>query len=117
MGKKKEPTIKQLENELLSDYARWSHIYHFGCSDPFWEDGTNINLVRNHIIYHKGQIEKLLGDKYYLYPDCYFFPKPIELPNDFMAVDRYMPGKRAVVPSNKTLLYSEVLKFDWSDLQ
>lgn len=30
--------------------ARWQDIFAFGCNDPAWTDGCNLNLVRNHII-------------------------------------------------------------------
>lgn len=30
--------------------ARWQDIFAFGCNDPAWPDGCNLNLVRNHII-------------------------------------------------------------------
>ena len=30
--------------------ARWHEIFAFGCNDPAWTDGCNLNLVRNHII-------------------------------------------------------------------
>lgn len=30
--------------------ARWHEIFAFGCNDPAWPDGCNLNLVRNHII-------------------------------------------------------------------
>ena len=46
--------LKNLENE----YERWEHIYKYGSSDPFYADGVNLNLVRNHIIYEKQMIEE-----------------------------------------------------------
>ena len=46
--------LKNLENE----YERWEHIYKYGSSDPFYADGVNWNLVRNHIIYEKQMIEE-----------------------------------------------------------
>ena len=44
--------------ELEKAYAQWQRLYENGGSDPFWPDGVNLNLVRNHIIYYKGQIRK-----------------------------------------------------------
>lgn len=54
MGKYVPPedrTEEQIRAELDDDYARWDRISKEGCSDPFWEDGVNMNLVRNHIIF------------------------------------------------------------------
>ena len=44
-------SIKQLREDIAKEFARWDEIAAHGCSDPFWEDGMNLNLVRNHIIY------------------------------------------------------------------
>lgn len=44
--------------ELKSEFDRWAHIKEFGTSDPFWSDGVNLNLVRNHILYYKKMIEE-----------------------------------------------------------
>ncbi|NYB73874.1 hypothetical protein HZF24_06940 [Sedimentibacter hydroxybenzoicus DSM 7310] len=47
-----------LEEELKERYEHWNHLKQYGCQDPFWEDGCNMNLVRNHIIYIKRQMEE-----------------------------------------------------------
>ena len=39
-------------------YAQWESLYKQGGSDPFYPDGVNLNLVRNHILYFKRQIEE-----------------------------------------------------------
>lgn len=103
--KEKVPSAKELEERILSCYKRWKQIYDEGCSDPSWEDGVNINLVRNHIIYHKKECDKYLGNRFYLYPDCYFFPLPPELPNSFMAKDRYLNCKGEVYRQTKDKPY------------
>lgn len=113
--KEKIPTAKELGEYLLDRYTRWHTIYEEGCSDPTWEDGTNINLVRNHILITKKNIEKYLGDNFLAYPESYFYPDPIVLPNDFMAVTRRLGCKGKVLTATKTLPYSEVVKFDWSE--
>ena len=118
MAKRKEkiPTAKELGEELIDRYTRWSHIYHHGCSDPTWEDGVNINLVRNHILIAKKNIEKYLGDNFSAYPDYYFFPEPMQLTNDFMAVERRLGCRGKLLPATKTLPYEEVMKFDWGEV-
>lgn len=44
--------------ELEKAYAQWESLYKQGGSDPFYPDGVNLNLVRNHILYFKRQIEE-----------------------------------------------------------
>ena len=59
MAKRKEPTTKEILAQLNERYARWEYLYQNGGSDPFYPDGENLNLVRNHIIYFKRQLEEL----------------------------------------------------------
>ena len=49
---------ENLEKALRESYEEWVILYKYGGSDPFWEDGVNLNLVRNHIIYYKGQMQE-----------------------------------------------------------
>ena len=43
--------IKAVWAELQKDIERWEDIKQNGCNDPFWPDGVNMNLKRNHIIH------------------------------------------------------------------
>lgn len=110
----KKVTALQLEEDLLDRYTRWKDIYENGCTDRLWEDGTNINLVRNHIIYYKKQCEEFFKDKLHLYPDLYFYPLPEKLPYDFMAKSREVSGK--ILTSTKEQTYNEVVKFKWCEV-
>ena len=113
MSKKKNTlSIQDITNNLIDRYNRWKHIYLNGCSDPFWEDGVNINLVRNHILYYKRLLEETLRDNFIGYPDVYYFPEPPELPYNFMAKDRKTATK-GELKCNKTCSYEDILKFDW----
>lgn len=58
MAKKKQD-VESLVNSINESFARWDHIYQHGTSDPFWPDGVNANLVRNHIIYFRRQLEEM----------------------------------------------------------
>ena len=51
---RKENPLEELEKA----YAQWESLYLQGGSDPFYADGVNLNLVRNHILYFKRQIEE-----------------------------------------------------------
>ncbi|MGF7145322.1 hypothetical protein HNQ56_003763 [Anaerotaenia torta] len=62
--KKEKPS---LEEQLQERYDHWNYLYSHGGSDPFWSDGCNMLLVRNHIISIKRQMEEAgqLTDTYY----------------------------------------------------
>lgn len=55
MKKNKEPDYAA---ELEKDYARWDYLYKHGGSDPSWEDGVNLNLIRSHIIYYMKKLDE-----------------------------------------------------------
>ena len=77
-------TAEKLGKELRDSYERWNHILQNGAGDPFWEDGLNMNLVRNHIIHYKRQCEaELLPEEY---PEEYFWGLPTEVDNKYMAL-------------------------------
>ncbi len=54
-----EEQRENLTRELNESIRRWHDIFKNGCSDPFWPDGVNLNLVRNHIIYFLGELNKI----------------------------------------------------------
>ena len=70
--------------ELERSYARWDEVFTKGGSDPFWSDGVNLELTRNHILYCKEQLAKqensLLG-----LPEAYYRETPPEVDCDYMA--------------------------------
>lgn len=55
----KKPGLEELVRELERDYARWEQVYMAGSKDPFWPDGVNANLCRNHILCGKRRIREL----------------------------------------------------------
>ena len=42
---------QDIREEIRKEFDRWNEIAANGCGDPGWEDGVNMDLVRNHIIY------------------------------------------------------------------
>lgn len=79
----KKSKKEKLIAELISDYDIWDRQYREGAGDPFYTDGDNLNLKRNHIIYDKRQIEENLSEDEY--PQEYYRELPPELPHDYMA--------------------------------
>ena len=69
--------------ELQNSYDRWDHLYQYGGHDPFWSDGVNMNLVRNHITYYKKMIEETISP--HDYPEIYFREPPPEIPQNYIA--------------------------------
>lgn len=73
---------EELAESLRESYARYCHIAEHGCSDPLYEDGTNLNLVRNHIINYKRQCETELATADY--PKEYYLDTPEEVEQHYM---------------------------------
>lgn len=74
---KKQKHETDYATALEESYARWEYMYENGCSDPFYEDGINLNLVRNHIIYYKQMLEK--ENSLFDLPDVYYKELPPEV--------------------------------------
>lgn len=74
---------ENIEQKLADSYDRWNHLLVYGGQDPFWPDGTNLNLVRNHILYYKSELkEQLPGLEM---PECYYRETPPEVSANYMA--------------------------------
>lgn len=77
-----------LEDELKRDFERRENLYKNGGSDPFWSDGLNLNLVRNHIINDKRRIEESYSKSDY--PQIYYKPTPLLVSDNYMCPnDKY----------------------------
>lgn len=70
---------------LEKSFQRWEEIRTHGCSDPFWADGVNMNLVRNHIIYEKRELERICQSSLFRLPDIYHKETPEKVDPDYMA--------------------------------
>lgn len=69
-----------LDERLKNEYDHWNRLYTYGGEDPNWADGCNLNLLRNHILHTKEQMEEdgQLTDTYYR-------ELPPEVERDYMA--------------------------------
>lgn len=79
MGKKKPVNWEQY---LKEDFLRWENLSQYGGSNPFWSDGANMNLVRNHIIHDKRELEKITSSKEEL-PEVYYRETPPEVDENY----------------------------------
>ena len=84
-AKKPEEKLNEIIMELQKSHDHWKDINENGCNDPAWPDGTNMNLVRNHIIYYRKQIEDLCAEIGTAFPTEYYFPIPPEVDSGYMA--------------------------------
>lgn len=80
-----EDKLKQIVNELNHSYERWNDINDNGCNDPAWADGINMNLVRNHIIYYRRQIEDICAETGKSFPSEYYYPVPPAVDSNYMS--------------------------------
>jgi hypothetical protein len=74
MKKGKEAKQEDYAAQLAQSFEQWQDIYENGCGDPFWADGVNLNLVRNHIFYFKRMIRESMTPE--AYPEVYHRPEP-----------------------------------------
>ena len=96
--------VARLEAQVQADVKHWHDLMANGCNDPFWPDGVNLNLVRNHIIYGLRQIAELSASERQLsmfeistisandvMQDERIPPK---VDDNYMVKDRYENGRR-----------------------
>jgi len=83
MAKKEVET--NYEAELIREYEHWEYLKEHGGSDPNFDDGVNMNLTRNHIIYYKHEMEDLYGEDRSKYPEVYFRELPPEVEGFYIA--------------------------------
>nr|DAO59524.1 MAG TPA: hypothetical protein [Caudoviricetes sp.] len=80
-----EQKLKGLCANIIRERNHWSHINEYGCNDPFWPDGCNMNLTRNHIISYKRDIAELCEENGMPLPEEYFLKIPPEVDDNYMA--------------------------------
>ena len=86
MAKKRRSLEEQIEHAeamLLLAFEIWEYIRNKGCRDPFYPDGENMNLERQHIMSYKEELESLCKDREL--PDAYYIPTPEEVDPNYMA--------------------------------
>lgn len=96
-----EQQIEAVKAELQRDIDRWHEIERDGSQDPFWPDGVNMNLKRNHIIYQLRRLSELeqrdvqlsmFSDDIYGIMDDTRIPPLV--PDNYMVKDRFIHGRR-----------------------
>lgn len=80
-----EQKLKEHRDRIIEEREDWKYINEHGCNDPSWPDGSNMNLVRNHILYSREKIEEICKETCMPLPEEYFLPVPPEVPETYMA--------------------------------
>lgn len=75
MAKRQRSRKEQLAEVIRESHEQWKRLRENGCNDPFWTDGVNLNLVRNHIIYGRRLCEEELQEGDYQKNIIYHFQK------------------------------------------
>ena len=99
-----EDELRHLTDEYLEAWTNWNNIKVYGCRDPFWEDGCNMNLERNHCIYYQNQMKELCEKHSMPMPDLSKYPIPPVAAEDYMAPHCRFPDRP--VCRNKTMQLS-----------
>lgn len=87
MGKRKKSPKEELNEMIIGCYKSyniWRKQRAEGVNDPFWSDGFNLNLIRNHITYYKKQIRKICAENNFILPAIILRPLPVKKDNKFM---------------------------------
>ena len=67
-----EQELKEHRERIIEEREDWKYINEHGCNDPSWPDGSNMNLVRNHILYYRVKIEEICKQTGMPLPEEYF---------------------------------------------
>ena len=101
--------------ELEKAYAQWESLYKQGGSDPFYPDGVNLNLVRNHILYFKRQIEET--QPLYKNSEAYQWELPPQVEDGYMArAKEIRDNAKTTLTAYKTDPYYQYLLHHWEEL-
>lgn len=89
MTRKPTPLQKMTETDIRKiiedEFCKWNALAYGACQDPFWPDGVNMNLVRNHIIYWYKMLEEREAVQRDLFGNiAYERPIPPKVPVNYM---------------------------------
>lgn len=77
--------IRRFREDILKEIAHWKKIKTKGCNDPYWPDGCNMNLTRNHVISDKRRLRELCEETGAEFPDEYYLSTPPKVDDGYMA--------------------------------
>lgn len=80
-----EEVLQTLCDSLEEAHMRWQELYTKGGSDPFYTDGENLSIIRNHILYDQERAEKICLENGLERPSMLNKPIPPKVDVDYMA--------------------------------
>ena len=83
--------VETMNRFIDQDRAHWEDIRVNGCHDPFWPDGTNMNLVRNHIIGFVRQLRDIDRSDHQISVFELLAPSGSQIQSDIMSDSRIPP--------------------------
>lgn len=87
MTKKEKKEYKSTIEDLERKFESYYYVMRHGTNDPFWPDGSNLWLIRNHIIYDKRKIKEICETNNIPVPNIAKRLTPEEVSQDYMAPD------------------------------
>ena len=94
---------KNLAKELEADFRRWDYLMENGSTDPFYPDGSNLNMVRRQIAIVKEKCEEQLSREEY--PELYYRNTPPKVDDNLIVNADKIKEKRL-----KVLLFIRQMK-------
>ena len=102
-----EQELSSHAQDIRREIVHWLHLRDHGCQDPFWEDGTNMNLTRNHVIYAKHQIDELCRKYGLPVPLERYIETPPKVPSEYYAGPRTGPRWERLRARGRKLVTSQ----------
>ena len=80
-----EKYVANLARRIEMDNRHWNVVLQYGCQDPFWSDGANLELIQSHIIVHRFCIKAACELYRIPLPPEYYLPVPPDVDRHYMA--------------------------------
>ena len=81
-----EQLVARESRRLKRDHEHWTMMMLQGSNDPYFPDGMNMNLTRNHIRQTKKLILEACREFDLELPAAYYLPTPPAVDNKFMVL-------------------------------
>lgn len=87
-----EKYVAKLAEKIKLDNRHWNAVFEYGCQDPFWSDGVNLNLIQSHIIANRFCIQAACEQYGVSLPAEYYLPVPPDMDRHYMATGELPDG-------------------------
>lgn len=112
----KKDKVKQEWDEhrtnIVKECAIWENLRVRGGQDPFYPDGVNMNLTKNHVIYAKRCLREMAAEHGWELPDEYYLQTPPEVDDGYMANLKQKDRVKRLKSTNKHLTTAKPEAYD-----